>query len=164
MTKTRKQLITLYCLLLTIAAALYVCGEFLQLDMTCFDNPSREVQFVLPTLMILVTLALVPLALRLFKFRRVHDDLVSRKAPALARWGRLRLLVLGGLLVVNTFLYYAFAYEPTYGYLAVVVLLTMPFVVPTLNRCNAEVADEADENEVEGVQELQEYRSADDTP
>ena len=142
MRKTRNQLMTLYCVLLTIAATLYICGEFLQLDMVCFYNLSRGVKFVLPTLMILLTLALVPLALRLFKLRRVHQDLIERKEQALAHWGRLRLFVLGGLLVVNTFLYYAFGYEPTYGYLAVVVLLTMPFVLPTLNRCMSEVDDD----------------------
>ena len=44
--------------------------------------------------------------------------------------------------MVNTFLYYAFELESTYGYLAVVVLLCMPFIVPTKSRCEAEVQPE----------------------
>ena len=46
---------------------------------------------------------------------------------------------MGALLVVNTFLYYAFEMEPSYGYLAVVTLLCMPFVIPTMSRCEEEV-------------------------
>ena len=56
--------------------------------------------------------------------------------------GMVRLMLMGLLLIVNTFLYYAFEFESAYGYLAVVVLLCMPFVVPTMSRCQAEVTAE----------------------
>lgn len=131
----------LFCGFLLVAAILYICGEFLQLDMTIWDSPSRGVQFVCSTLMILLTIGLLPLSLRLFKFKPVSADLLRRKAPALARWGTIRLVCMGMLLVVNTFLYYAFGFEASYGYLAVVTLLCMPFVVPTMGRCESEVKD-----------------------
>ena len=111
--KTRNILMALFCGFLLVAAILYICGEFLQLDMTIWDSPSREAQFICSTLMILLTIGLLPLSLRLFKFRHVSDDLVAHKATALARWGSVRLGCLGMLLVVNTFLYYALGFEAT---------------------------------------------------
>lgn len=132
----------LFCGMLLVAALLYVGGEFLQLDMSLFAGASKGQRFFSSTLMILLTISLLPLSLRLFKFERIRADLLCRQAPALLRWGTLRLMLMGLLLVVNTFLYYAFEFESAYGYLAVVVLLCMPFVVPTMSRCQAEVSAE----------------------
>ena len=119
----------------------------MHIDMTLWMDASRSQQFICSTIMILLTIGLLPLSLRLFKFRRIHSDLVTRQAPALARWGSLRLLTMGLLLVVNTFLYYAFGFDSTYGYLAVVTLLCMPFVVPTMSRCQAEVTETEEREE-----------------
>ncbi len=141
--KTTRHLLTLlFCGFLLVSALMYICGEFLQCDMTLFAGASRQTRFIVSTLMILLTISLLPLSLRLFKFRRVSDDLHQRQAAALRHWGTLRICVIGLLLVVNTFLYYAFELESTYGYLAVVVLLCMPFIVPTKSRCEAEVQPE----------------------
>ncbi len=139
MKKTRNLLMAIFCGFLAIAAILYIGGEFLMWDMAFLAEPSRQTQFLCSTMMILLTIGLLPLSLRLFRFRRVNDDLLDRKADALKKWGVLRLMMLGLLLVVNTILYYAFAFDSTYGYLAVVVMLCMPFVVPTMKRCLSEV-------------------------
>ena len=133
---------TLFCCSLAVAAALYISGEFLHADMSVFAGASRQQSFICSTVMILLTIAMLPLSLRLFKFKRIASDLQQRKAPALLKWGSIRIIVLGTLLVVNTFLYYAFELEATYGYLAVVVMLCMPFVLPTRERCEAEVEKE----------------------
>ena len=139
MKKTRNLLMTIFSGALLLATLLYISGEFLQVDMGIFAEATREQRFICSTVMILLTIALLPLSLRLFKFKRISEDLQQRKAPALARWGTLRLCVMGALLVVNTFLYYAFEMEASYGYLAVVTLLCMPFVIPTMSRCEEEV-------------------------
>ncbi len=143
MKKTRNRLMALYCSFLAIATLLYILGEFLQVDMVLFIDASKQTTFVCSTLMILFTVALLPTALRLFKTIRIKADLVARKEQALAQWGTLRLCIIGLLLVVNTALYFAFAFDTTYGYLAVVVLLCMPFVVPTMSRCQADISPEA---------------------
>lgn len=135
----------LFCLYLLAAASIYICGDFLNVDFAVFHDASQGTKFIVSTVMILLTICLLPLALRLFRFQPVMADLQTRKAAALALWGTLRLSCLGVLLLLNTFLYYAFAFESTYGYLAVVVLLCMPFIIPTMSRCNMEVADEAKE-------------------
>lgn len=139
MKKTRNLLMTIFSGALLLATLLYILGEFLNVDMGIFAETTREQRFICSTVMILLTIALLPLSLRLFKFKRISNDLQERKAPALAKWGTLRLCVMGALLVVNTFLYYAFEMEPSYGYLAVVTLLCMPFVIPAMSRCEEEV-------------------------
>lgn len=139
MKKTHNLLMTIFSSALLLATLLYILGEFLHVDLGIFAETTREQRFICSTVMILLTIALLPLSLRLFKFKRVSNDLQQRKAPALAKWGTLRLCVMGALLVVNTFLYYAFELEASYGYLAVVTLLCMPFVIPTMSRCEEEV-------------------------
>ena len=56
-------------------------------------------------------------------------------------WGMLRLLVLEVPMVVNTYLYYMFM-NPTFGYLAIILLLCLPFVMPTVGRCIDETTEE----------------------
>ena len=141
MKKTRNLLMAIFSGSLLLAAILYILGEFLHVDMGIFAEATRQQRFVCSTVMILLTISLLPLSLRLFKFKRISNDLQQRKTPALARWGTLRLSIMGALLVVNTFLYYAFELEASYGYLAVVTLLCMPFVIPTMNRCKEEVEE-----------------------
>ena len=154
MKKTRNILMTLFCGFLLIAALLYVGGEFMQLDMAIWTDASRECQFVCTTLMILITIGLLPLSLRLFKFPRINSYLLKHKSVALIRWGVIRLVIMGLLLVINTFMYYAFGYESTYGYLAIVTLLCMPCVVPTMKRCEAEVAEVPQDNDTEIDEEV----------
>lgn len=146
MKKTQQLLMTLFCAFLALTALIYICGEFLQCDMTLFDDASRQTKFCVSTLMILLTICLLPLSLRLFRFSRISTDLQQRQAEALRRWGALRLTVMGLLLLVNTALYYVFGLESAYGYLAVVTLLCMPFVIPTLSRCQAEVMPEVEKS------------------
>ena len=93
-------------------------------------------EFLLTSTMELVTLAFAFLALRLFKFGVIHKDLVSRQAKALLKWGFLRLL-----LIQFPLLYYLYM-KPTFGYLAIILALCLPFVYPSMDRCLAEVAEE----------------------
>ena len=102
----------------------------------------KQTGYVVQMIMILLTLCLVPLALRLFKFKQIHSSLLSSPDTALLKWGSIRILILGLLLVANTFLYYIYGFEPSFGYLAVMVMLTMPFVLPTMKRCKAETEEE----------------------
>ncbi len=98
-------------------------------------------EFFWTAFMELLTLGCVFLGLRLFKFKTVHVDLVSRKYVALRAWGALRLVMLLAPMVANTYLYYLFM-NTTFGYMAIIGLLCIPFVFPTLSRCEAEVEDD----------------------
>jgi len=143
MKKTRNILVVIYSLMLLAAAAIYICGDYLEVDMAVLTSDTdKQTGYVVQMMMILLTLCLVPLALRLFKFKQIHASLLANPAAALLKWGVIRMLVLGLLLVTNTLLYYIYGFEPSFGYLAVMILLTMPFVVPTMSRCKAETEEE----------------------
>lgn len=135
-------LMALFCAILAVNTLLYILGEFVQADMAFMSEASQQTRFLLSTLMILLTICLLPLSLRMFKLKRIQADLLERKEKALTVWGTLRLATMGLLLTINTVLYYALEFESAYGYLALVVLLCMPFVLPTMNRCVAETSPE----------------------
>ena len=98
----------------------------------------KNSEFILTALMELITLGGVFIALRLFKFQKVHQDLITNKEHALFRWGILRLALLLIPMVANTYFYYMFM-NTTFGYMAIIQLLCLPFVFPTMSRCQAEV-------------------------
>ncbi|MBO7139372.1 MAG: hypothetical protein J6W19_02180 [Prevotella sp.] len=146
MKKTRNYLAVLFTLICVIALGLYIGGEFLGMDIAVLSDVSDQTLFIIQTASILLSLAVVPLSLKLFSLQKVKADLLERKAEALKKWGTLRLLMLGVILIGNTLLYYMLGYEPAFGYLAVITALVMPFVVPTMKRCEAETsANEANE-------------------
>jgi hypothetical protein len=97
----------------------------------------KQTEFLLTTLMELLTLASVYMALRLFKFDKVHQELVTRKADGLRRWGLIRLAILLLPMPLNTVLYYLFM-NTTFGYMAIILAICLPFVYPSEARCEAE--------------------------
>ena len=97
----------------------------------------KQTEFLLTTLMELLTLPSVYMALRLFKFEKVHQDLVTRKADGLRRWGLIRLAILLPPMLLNTVFYYLFM-NTTFGYMAIIQAICLPFVYPSEARCEAE--------------------------
>ncbi len=119
---------------------------------TWSGNASAE--FLCRCTMEVLSLLFIWLALRLFRFRQVHQDLMNRKSEALRKWGVLRLSMVELPLLVNTLLYYMFM-QTTYGYMAIILMLTLPFVYPTLDRCMGDVEnDSAEENVSSESQEV----------
>ena len=76
------------------------------------------------------------MALRLFRFSAVARQLTT--TYALLRWGTLRLLMLCVPMVANTLLYYLYM-NVAFGYMGIILLLCLAFVLPTKARCDAEV-------------------------
>ncbi len=101
---------------------------------------STTTEFVVTTIMELITIAVIPLSLKLFKLRNVRNDIVRRQEQALTRWGLLRMLLLMVTMMANTLLYYGYM-NTTFGYMAIILLLCLPFIVPTQSRCEAELND-----------------------
>jgi hypothetical protein len=124
---------------LTLAVILLYETEVLESGLLADDKQS---EFLWTALMELLSLGAAFLGLRLFKFRMVHEDLTGRKEPAMMKWGTIRLLILEMPMLVNTLLYYIYM-NTTFGYMAIILLLCLPFVFPSLNRCLAETSDEA---------------------
>lgn len=130
---------TLFCLQLLVAGVFYLLGDWLNVDLAFAANVDNQTLFVFSTMMILTTLACIPAGLRLFKFTKVALEIKEYGIPALLKWGIIRMVLIGNLLVLNTMLYYFFGFEPAFGYLAIICLLTMPFILPTMNRCKTEL-------------------------
>jgi hypothetical protein len=145
MKQTQRLLMILFITSIVLPLAMVVLFEtgIIATGIMAGDTQS---EFLLTSTMELVTLAFAFLSLRLFKFGRIHADLVNRQEKALLKWGYLRLLLIQAPLVINTLLYYFFGFEPAFGYLAVITLLSMVFILPTTNRCVAETTDEPTED------------------
>lgn len=102
-----------------------------------------EILFICQIVFQIGTLALVPLALRLFKFRKIHDEIINDETPNHAKllvYGMLRMDMLHLPMIINLMLYYFFM-VPGFGYMAIVLFLSSLFIVPTLKRCEAEVTE-----------------------
>ncbi len=91
------------------------------------------VEYAADMLAVCLTVCLVPLALRLFRFHRVRRQLPDRYA----HWVWLRLVMLQTVLMVDAIGYGLFG-QASYFYLALMVLLAMAFVYPSRRRCEAE--------------------------
>ena len=139
MKKTQKTLMTLYLAIILLTLFLVVLFE------TDVMEPGRlagstQSEFIATAAMQLLSLGGAFLGLRLFKFQAVHQLLLSQKASALLKFGTLRLFIIGAPMMCNTLYYYMYM-NPTFGYLAIILLLCLPFVCPTMGRCEAEVSE-----------------------
>ena len=140
MKETRNQLMAFFVFAIVFALAAVVAYETGFIESGLFSERKTS-EFIFVSLMELLTLGGVFLALRLFKFNKVHDDLVAKKEHALFKWGLLRLTLILIPMVGNTYLYYMFM-NTTFGYLAIIQLLSLPFVYPSMSRCKSEVEAE----------------------
>ena len=127
--------------------SVFVSGTVLPLMIVCIYETEvvvpgllatdKQSEFLLTFLMELMTLGCAFLALRLFKFEKIHQELISDKAVALRKWGAIRLVLLLFPLWADTLLYYLYM-NTTFGYLGIILVLCLPFVYPSESRCEAE--------------------------
>ena len=115
MKKTRNLLSCVYAAGIVIIVGLIVLYEYDILASGMLAG-AHQSEFLWTTLMELATLGCAFLALRLFKFDRIHRVLNDQKAVALKKWGLLRLMLLFVPLLADTLLYYNYM-NPTFGYL-----------------------------------------------
>ena len=139
MKKTQRILMVMFITILTLSLLCVVIYETNVLEAGSMADKKQDEFFAL-TVLELASLAGVVLALRLFKFKCIHNELVTQKAPALLKWGLMRLALLELPMLSNTFFYYMFM-NPAFGYMAIIQLLCLPFVYPSLNRCIAETEE-----------------------
>ena len=140
MKKVSKQLMAFYIAQIALALVVVVLFELDVLPVGVMAD-DKQSDFIFTALMEIVSLGAAFLGLRLFKFKAIHDDLVKRQETAMWKWGMARLIILEAPMVIDTLLYYIYM-NTTYGYLAIIMLLTLPFVFPSENRCIAETSEE----------------------
>ena len=88
--------------------------------------------YVITVAMEFFTIAVIPLALKLFSFKAIHRQLVTRKGDALLPLGTARLNMLCLPMLINTFMY---------GYMAIILFLCLFFVYPSVGRCEDETTE-----------------------
>lgn len=140
MKQVRLTLTVLFWTILALALITVVLFETGVFEFGYYASDQVQAEFLLTIMMEILTLATIPVALKLFKFKSVRADLIARKHEALRKWGLLRLLMLLVPMLVNTLLYYAYG-KTTFGYMAIILCLTLPFVYPSKERCESEVEE-----------------------
>ena len=77
----------------------------------------------------------------LYETEVVLPGLLATDKQSLRKWGFIRLLLLLLPLCADTLLYYLYM-NTTFGYLGIILVLCLPFVYPSENRCEDEVRSE----------------------
>ena len=101
----------------------------------------RNFVFFMQVVMEFVTIAVIPVALKLFSWKTIHRKLLEQKESALLFWGTARINLLCLPMLINTFMYYQAALSPAFGYMAIILFLSSFFVYPSMSRCLAETED-----------------------
>ena len=142
MMSTQKILMRTFCAFVAAAAIVVVLFETGLLCEGALAGTGDSSEFVVLSAMELITICVIPVALRLFKFRAVGQRLVTPQG--LLHYGLLRLLMLCVPMVVNTVLYYLYM-SVAFGYMGIILFLCMAFVVPTKGRCEAELRNDSEQ-------------------
>lgn len=90
-------------------------------------------EFLSTISMELITIVFIPVALRLFKTKDVEKRLEEGNIKAFRKWGLVRILMITIPLVLNTLLYYSFM-NTTFGYMALILLICLPFIYPAVRK------------------------------
>lgn len=106
-----------------LAAIVYECDV---LPTGVFAGNAQE-EFLAVIFMELLTIVMIPLALRLFKAKDVERKVEEGDTSALRKWGALRILMITVPLLLNTMGYYLYM-NTTFGYMALILLICLPFV------------------------------------
>lgn len=130
----------MFVILIAVALLMVVVYETGILTPGAFGG-DKTAEFPVLTVMELITVGIIPLALYLFRIPSVSRALMEQPEESMRKWGLVRILMIGLTMVVNTLLYYMFM-NASFGYLAIICLLAMAFVYPSVQRCKQETTPE----------------------
>ena len=119
------------CELLTAALIALVFETSLLIPGTLAGD--EELAYWLSIIGVALTIILLPLSLRLFKFERVKRA-VAKSEHHYLRWSVVRLGCLALPLLYNLVCYYLLGCEPTYGYLALMIVVAYIFIWPSRDK------------------------------
>ncbi len=138
MGKTIRQLRTLFFCSIAVALIIVILFETELILPGSLALNTRQC-FVVATIMELLTIVIIPFALRLFKFKKINSLLTDedQRWENLLSYGTMRILMLSVPMIVNTLCYYLFM-STAFAYLAIILFLCMFFVYPSVDKCVAE--------------------------
>ncbi len=127
------------CFWLPVVAALIIVALY-ETDILLPGNMAHNdvAEYYAVGSMELITICSIPLALRLFKFKKIALQFERNPEAALLRWGTLRIGMIGVPMFVNTILYYQFVHVAL-GYMAIIGLLCLAFIYPSEARCEQDM-------------------------
>ncbi len=131
MIETQKKLLAVFCSQIVCAVIVSILFETSLLPDGLAAGIGGNIEFGVTSAMQIVTLCAIPVSLRLFKFGIIKRQLTTEHE--LGKWSMARILILSDLMIANTLLYYLFL-NASFGYMAIILLLCMFFVVPTKER------------------------------
>lgn len=129
----QKKLQLIFWIPIALSAIIIVSGELDIIPNGILAN-DKQVEFVIMSMMEILTIIAIPVALKLFKFKAIANKLASDTLLHFERWGIVRLCLLNVLMVINLVCYYLFV-GAGFGYLAIILFLSLFFVYPSLSRC-----------------------------
>ena len=129
----QKKLQLIFWIPIVLSAIIIVSGELDIIPNGILAN-DKQVEFVIMSMMEILTIIAIPVALKLFKFKAIANKLASDTLLHIERWGIVRLCLLNVPMVINLVCYYLFV-GAGFGYLAIILFLSLFFVYPSLSRC-----------------------------
>lgn len=123
--KTIKIIFWAVLALMLAAVILFETNE----QLTGFLGVTEADEFKLLSVMEMLTLMSIFLMLRLFKFERIARQIEESPQRALPLWTSVRVAVMLVMIAVNGLLYYG-TMNTTFGYLAIIMMVSLPFVYP----------------------------------
>lgn len=132
----QKKLQLIFWIPIVLSAIIIVSGELDIIPNGILAN-DKQVEFVIMSMMEILTIIAIPVALKLFKFKAIANKLAFDTLLHFERWGIVRLCLLNVPMVINLVCYYLFV-GAGFGYLAIILFLSLFFVYPSLSRCNNE--------------------------
>lgn len=128
--------------LFMVVVALMLVGLYETEILTPTDiSDDATLMFGILSLMELITILVIPVALKLFKMKAIHRKLMVQKGDALLFWGTARINMLCLPMLINTFMYYQ-TMSPAFGYMAIILFLCLFFIYPSIGRCEEETSEE----------------------
>ncbi len=104
---------------------------------------NQTMMFGILVVMELTTILVIPMALKLFSLKVIRRKLLAEKGDALLFWGTMRINMLCLPMLINTFMYYQ-TMLPAFGYMAIILVLCLFFVYPSIGRCIEETSEEGE--------------------
>lgn len=99
---------------------------------------NKTAEFIVCTIMELLTIIVIPIALRMIKYGAVLNVIREKHEEGLYNVAMMRMVMLIIPMFVNTLCYYLFM-NVAFAYLAIVLAISLFFIVPTHSRCCAEL-------------------------
>lgn len=138
---------TLFWVIIAVTVAVVFLFETDMLLAGVVSSPMTQMWTAM--IMQLITIAAIPSALYLFRTSAIKKSLTTdeQEAPRqLCRWGIVRLFLLGLPLVMNAVCYYLCGHDVRYFYLAIILVLSLFFIYPSIGRCENDCKPDKENN------------------